>query len=94
MHRPSLVVPCLAVLAALAVPAPSHAGPPLLLRTPSLSADRIAFAYGGDIWVVPRDGGTAHRVVSGSHRATRPVFSPTAAGSPTAPTTTATSTST
>jgi len=47
-----------------------------LLQTPSLSATQIAFAYGGDIWTVPRDGGEARRLVDGHGRAESPVFSP------------------
>ena len=30
---------------------------PLLLRSPALSQTQIAFAYGGEIWIVSRDGG-------------------------------------
>ncbi len=72
--RRTLLAVCLA--AALLAPAAVLAGPPLLLQTPSLSADGIAFAFGGEIWMVPRAGGTAHRVVSGTQRAQRPIFSP------------------
>ena len=52
------------------------APPPLLLQTPALSATRIAFAYAGQIWTVPRDGGEAHSVVAGQGRCGRPLFSP------------------
>ncbi len=72
--RGSLLAVCLATV--LLVPAAALAGPPLLLQTPSLSQTQIAFAYGGEIWLVPRAGGTAHRVVSGTQRAQRPIFSP------------------
>ncbi len=37
---------------------------PLLLRNPSLSKDKIAFLYAGDIWTVPRTGGEAQRLTS------------------------------
>lgn len=57
------------------LPAPG-AEPPRLLREPSLSAARIAFAYAGEIWTVPREGGEAARLVSGQLRNGRPVFSP------------------
>ena len=46
----------------------------LLLQTPAISKNQIAFAYGGDIWLVDRDGGEAHRVVTGTGRASPPVF--------------------
>jgi tricorn protease len=49
---------------------------PLLLRSPSVSATRIAFAYGGEIWTVPRAGGEAVRLVAGSGRLAGPIFSP------------------
>jgi tricorn protease len=52
------------------------AAPPLLLRDPSVSATQIAFSYGGDIWIVARGGGDAHRLVTGLDQAAGPIFSP------------------
>lgn len=52
------------------------ADPPLLLQAPTISATQIAFQYGGDIWTVPRDGGRAHRLVTGFNLETGPLFSP------------------
>ena len=49
---------------------------PLLLRSPALSQTQIAFASGGEIWIVNRNGGEAHRLVTGSDRLDGPVFSP------------------
>lgn len=49
---------------------------PLLLQHPSLSADRIAFDYAGEIWTVARSGGNAVRLVTGQGRLSRPIFSP------------------
>jgi len=49
---------------------------PLLLQSPTLSRTRIAFAYGGEIWIVSREGGDARRLVTGSDRLSGPVFSP------------------
>jgi tricorn protease len=49
---------------------------PLLFRSPTMSATQIAFAYGGEIWLVNRDGGTAHRLVTGTGLLKGPVFSP------------------
>ncbi|MGC2447542.1 MAG: hypothetical protein WA477_07855 [Candidatus Sulfotelmatobacter sp.] len=31
--------------------------PPLLLRFPTVSKTQIVFNYGGDLWIVPREGG-------------------------------------
>ncbi len=50
--------------------------PPLLLREPTLSKRQIAFSCGGDIWIVNRDGGNAHCLVTGTGLEGRPVFSP------------------
>ena len=38
---------------------------PLLIRHPTLSRDKIAFCYAGDIWTVSRDGGDAQRLTAG-----------------------------
>ena len=35
-----------------------------LLRYPDVSRTHIAFVYGGDIYIVGRDGGTAQRLTS------------------------------
>ncbi len=48
----------------------------LLLQYPTLSKTKIAFEYGGEIWVVNRKGGTAHRLVTGTDVLTYPIFSP------------------
>jgi tricorn protease len=49
---------------------------PLLLQSPTLSQTQIAFSYGGEIWIVNRAGGDARRLVTGSDRLGKPVFSP------------------
>lgn len=49
---------------------------PLLLQKPTLSKTHIAFAYAGDLWIVPREGGEAHLLTSGSGTKSDPVFSP------------------
>ncbi|MFO0958066.1 MAG: PDZ domain-containing protein [Isosphaeraceae bacterium] len=50
--------------------------PPLLLQQPTLSRDRIAFAYGGDLWTVDRKGGDASRLTTGVGLEWGPTFSP------------------
>ena len=47
-----------------------------LLRTPTVSATQIAFAYAQNIWIVPRAGGTARRVTSFAGQTGNPHFSP------------------
>ena len=49
---------------------------PLLLQSPSLSRTQIVFAYGGQIWIVGREGGDARRLVTGAGHAGLPIFSP------------------
>jgi tricorn protease len=55
--------------------APS-AQPPLLLRNPSLSQDRIAFLYADDVWTVSRQGGEAERLTSDGRVDAGPFYSP------------------
>ena len=74
-------MPRLAALTALltlflANPARADEHPPLLLRHPTVSNTQIVFVYGGDLWSVPRAGGTAQRLTAGNGVASRPVFSP------------------
>ena len=47
-----------------------------LLRSPTVSATQIAFAYANNIWVVDRTGGVARRVTSFQGQTTNPHFSP------------------
>jgi tricorn protease len=54
----------------------AQAAPPLLLRNPSVSADKIAFLYADDIWTVSRQGGEARRLTSVNAVTDGPYFSP------------------
>src|SRR5213593_1647419 len=47
-----------------------------LLRTPTVSATQLAFAYAQNIWTVPRAGGAARRLTSFQGQTTSPHFSP------------------
>ena len=47
-----------------------------LLRTPTISASQIAFAYANNIWSVPRSGGSARRLTSFQGQTLNPHFSP------------------
>ena len=72
--------PICCVLAALATPLSSAAAQQSVrsFAEPSLSPDgsEIAFASGGDIWVVPSAGGDAHLLVSHGAEESRPLWSP------------------
>lgn len=47
-----------------------------MLRYPDVSKTHITFVYGGDIWVVAKDGGVAHRLSSPEGSELFPRFSP------------------
>jgi tricorn protease len=49
---------------------------PLLLQKPTLSKTHVVFAYAGDLWSAPREGGDAVRLTSGAGTETDPAFSP------------------
>ncbi|MGE5198292.1 MAG: S41 family peptidase, partial [Rhodospirillaceae bacterium] len=61
---------------AAALAAAPAAEPTRLLRTPTVSATQIAFAYANNIWVVERSGGQARRVTSFQGQTSNPHFSP------------------
>jgi tricorn protease len=67
---------CSVVLAGYALHTFAQTAPPLLLRNPSLSADKIAFLYADDVWTVSRDGGEARRLTSVNAVVDGPYFSP------------------
>ena len=47
-----------------------------LLRSPTVSAIQIAFAYANNIWIVERGGGLARRLTSFQGQTINPHFSP------------------
>ncbi|HWH50299.1 MAG TPA: protease, partial [Gemmatimonadaceae bacterium] len=70
------------VLAAAVVGASFNAHPAAaqvdarMLREPTVSATQIAFIYGGDIWIMPKAGGTAQRLTTARGEESFPRFSP------------------
>jgi tricorn protease len=54
----------------------AQSDPPLLLRFPTVSKTQIVFNYGGDLWIVSREGGDARRLTSGIGSESLPSFSP------------------
>ncbi|HEX8354933.1 MAG TPA: hypothetical protein VF611_18645, partial [Pyrinomonadaceae bacterium] len=60
----------------LCAPLSAQADSPLLLRSPSVSRDLIAFVFAGDLWVVGREGGDARRLTTGTGTEATPYFSP------------------
>ena len=66
-------IACLSLALSVLTAAP---GGTRLLRTPTVSANQIAFAYAENIWVVPRSGGMARRITSFAGQTGNPHFSP------------------
>ena len=64
------------VLALVPFAAPLGAQSTRLLRQPTVSATQVAFEYGGDLWVVSRNGGEARRLTATPAIETDPHFSP------------------
>jgi tricorn protease len=75
MSRTALLSTTLFLIAAVA-PAAPNTGTTRLLRTPTVSATHIAFAYANNIWIVERSGGMARRLTSFAGQTTNPHFSP------------------
>jgi tricorn protease len=67
---------CLLLLLSAAAVCAAQSPKPLLLRHPTLSRTQVAFVYGGDLWIVPREGGEARRLTAGAGTETDPCFSP------------------
>ena len=64
------------ILFAVSLAAAPDAQSTRLLRSPSVSATQIAFAYANNIWVVERAGGNARRITSFQGQTSNPHFSP------------------
>jgi tricorn protease len=72
----ALVVACPNASRAHAATTAPDAGPTKMLRSPTVSATQIAFAYAQNIWIVGRTGGVARRLTSFQGQASNPRFSP------------------
>jgi tricorn protease len=55
---------------------PAPAQTPVLAQQPALSAKEVVFVFAGDLWIVPRSGGDARRLTTGSGVESNPSFSP------------------
>jgi tricorn protease len=54
----------------------AQSGSATLFRQPTINRDRIVFVYAGDLWRVPRSGGSAERLTSNVGSESGPIFSP------------------
>jgi len=64
------------VFLGLAFYAASAAETPLLLQQPTLSQTQVVFAFAGDLWTVPKEGGEARQLTTGMGAESDPFFSP------------------
>jgi tricorn protease len=74
LPSPRVVLATLSLAGVLATDMPAQAT--RLLRSPSVSATHIAFAYANNIWVVERGGGAARRLTSFQGQTQLPKLSP------------------
>jgi tricorn protease len=74
--RTSLLVLVSVCLLAVFQPATGANTSTRMLRTPTVSATHIAFAYANNIWTVERAGGTARRLTTFQGQTENPHFSP------------------
>ena len=75
MHRSVRTIVVLGILLIATVSAEAQIDA-RLLRQPDVSATQIAFVYGGDIWVAPKEGGVAQRLSTPKGEESFPRFSP------------------
>jgi tricorn protease len=73
LSNPLLRIAAAVTLCALA---PFAAAQTKLLRFPDICNDRVVFTYGGDLWTVPAQGGTATRLTAGPGLQQSAKFSP------------------
>ncbi|WP_285059741.1 S41 family peptidase [Pedobacter ginsengisoli] len=64
------------LFASFTLPATAQKQETLLLRSPAISTNNLAFVYGGDIWVADKDGGNPRRLTINPAVEQNPVFSP------------------
>ena len=77
LSRARAVVHAAALVTLLAFARPVEAAiDARMFRYPDVSATDIAFVYAGDIWVVDKTGGVAHRLSSPAGEESFPRFSP------------------
>jgi tricorn protease len=71
-----LVLAAATLALAAETPDPNHTPDARMLRFPDVSGTEIVFVYAGDLWIVPRAGGTARRLSSPKGQEMFPKFSP------------------
>ncbi|MEO6484303.1 MAG: protease, partial [Pyrinomonadaceae bacterium] len=75
MHIRRNLITFAAVLV-LAISGLAQTDKPMLFRSPTMNKTDIVFVFAGDLWNVPRSGGAAERLTSGTGAEGNPKFSP------------------
>ena len=73
---PRQLLPCVILLSFAGSAAAQNQPSGTMLRYPDVSADQIVFRYDGDLWLVPKTGGSARRLTSSPGDEDFPKFSP------------------
>ncbi|RKZ14363.1 hypothetical protein DRQ53_11700, partial [bacterium] len=76
MRRAIRVLPLLFLVAFVTSALAVEGAPGYVMRYADVGADQIVFTYEDDLWLVPVDGGDAHRITSHPGRETAAKFSP------------------
>ncbi|MEM9064459.1 MAG: S41 family peptidase [Planctomycetota bacterium] len=77
MPRAAIVLTAAGLAASVAAPVVAQTTPHgAMVRYPDVSRDSIVFVYANDLWVVPKDGGTARPLASPPGMEVNPKFSP------------------
>ncbi len=69
-------ITCIIAAALFAAVAFSREEQATLFQDPAVNRNEIVFAYAGDLWILPRAGGEARRLTTGSGVESSPCFSP------------------
>lgn len=73
MSRNTLIAVLLLIFSSSII---AQSDPPMLYRTPTMNRTHITFVFAGDLWRVPRSGGTAERLTSAVGPESSPYYSP------------------
>lgn len=75
MRKSAFALLAICALCVLTIPTATQERP-TLFQDPAVNATHVVFVYGGDLWIVPRDGGDARRLTTGVGVEVNPTFSP------------------
>lgn len=76
MRMRALLICSLFASLLMVTPGLSQSDKPTLFQKPTINKTHVVFVYGGDLWMVPREGGDARRLTTGVGVEFDPIFSP------------------